>query len=205
MSLRIRKGSSWYEVGPDSLKVRRGNQWVTPTAAYVRVNGEWKPIWASIDPSLVERHNPSITLQNTNDAYITPTSKALVTKLVVKLSARVRGRVFAGWYENEYWQTVTIKWGIDYRVNGGSWVRLKADQFSFGTGSFFLTPKSFNEMVERSYTFTFTPSPDQTYEFRVIHLGESSTPGGYFGSSQRDGTWVRVHSIEIHHDWVGKI
>lgn len=205
MSLQIRKGSYWYEVGPDNLKVRRGNQWVTPTAAYVRVNGEWKPIWASVDPSLVERHNPSRTLQNTNDAYITPTSKALVTKLVVKVTARVRGTVFAGWHGNQYWQTVTVKWGIDYRVNGGSWVRLRTDQYSKGEGSNILFTKSFSGTVERSYTFTFTPSPDQTYEFRVIHLGESSTSGGYFRSTERDGTWVRVDSIEIHHDWVGKI
>src|SRR5690606_22732228 len=102
MSIQIRKGSHWYEVGYDNLKVRRGNQWVTPTTVYVRVNGEWKPVWAAVDPSLVERYNPSITLQNTNDAYITPISRPLVTKLVVKLSARVDGRVYAGWYDNQY-------------------------------------------------------------------------------------------------------
>src|SRR5690606_19950667 len=154
MSLQIRKGSYWYEVGPDNLKVRRGNQWVTPTAAYVRVNGEWKPIWASVDPSLVERHNPRSFLQNTNDAYITPTSKALVTKRVVKLAARVRGTVFAGWHGSQYWQTVTVKWGIDCRVNGGSWVRLRTDQHSDGAGSYILFTRDFSSTVERSYTFT---------------------------------------------------
>lgn len=205
MSLQVRKGSYWYEVGPDNLKVRRLSQWVTPKAAYVRVNGEWKPVWASVDPSLVERHNPSRTLQNNNDVYITPTSKALVTKLVVKLTARVRGRVYAGWIGNQYWQTVTVKWGIDYRVPGWNWVRLKTDQYSKGEGSDILVTKSFYGETERSYTFTFTPSPDQTYEFRVIHLGESSNSGGYFESSERNGTWVRVDSIEIHHDWVGKV
>lgn len=205
MSLQVRKGSYWYEVGPDNLKVRRLSQWVTPKAAYVRVNGEWKPVWASVDPSLVERHNPSRTLQNNNDVYITPISKALVTKLVVKLTARVRGRVYAGWTGNQYWQTVTVKWGIDYRVPGWNWVRLRTDQYSKGEGSDILVTKSFYGETERSYTFTFTPSPDQTYEFRVIHLGESSNSGGYFESSERNGTWVRVDSIEIHHDWVGKV
>lgn len=205
MPLQIRKGSYWYEIGPDNLKVRRLSQWVTPKAAYVRVNGEWKPVWASVDPSLVERHNPSRTLQNNNDVYITPISKALVTKLVVKLTARVRGRVYAGWTGNQYWQTVTVKWGIDYRVPGWNWVRLRTDQYSKGEGSDILFTKSFYGETERSYTFTFTPSPDQTYEFRVIHLGESSNSGGYFESSERDGTWVRVDSIEIHHDWVGKV
>lgn len=205
MSLQIRKGSYWYQVGPDNLKVRRGNQWVTPVAVYVRVNGEWKAVWAPVYPTLIERYNPSITLQNTNDAYITPTSRPLVTKLVVKVAARVQGRVYAGWYGNQYWQTVTVKWGIDYRVNGGSWVRLRTDQYSKGEGSDILFPSPFHGTVERSYTFTFTPSPDETYEFRVIHLGESSTSGGYFEIDQREGTWVRVDSIEIHHDWVGKI
>lgn len=205
MPLQIRKGSYWYEVGPNNLKVRRLSQWVTPKAAYVRVNGEWKPVWASVDPSLVERHNPSRTLQNNNDVYITPVSKALVTKLVVKLTARVRGRVFAGWTGNQYWQTVTVRWGIDYREPGWNWVRLRTDQYSKGEGSDILVTKAFSGETERSYTFTFTPSPDQAYEFRVIHLGESSTSGGYFESSERDGTWVRVDSIEIHHDWVGKV
>jgi len=39
-------------------------------------------------------------------------------------------------------------------------------------------------------------SSSDRYEIRVVHTGESATPGeGYFGSTERDGTWVRVDEV----------
>lgn len=201
MPLAVRRGGSWVPAGPEDVRVYRNGSWSAPLAVYIRQGGAWKVAWAPVDPSLVEVHTPSATLQNSGNAYVTPLSQALATSVFVRVTARVEGYVFAGVYTQEVW----VEWDIEYRVNGGPWSLLRHDRYESRETSSLLFPERWNRSVERSYTINTSPAVDEKIEVRVIHRGEGHNGQGYFGGPERDGTWVRVDRVEIRHAWEGLV
>lgn len=145
-----------------------------------------------------EEYTPNKTLQNSGDEYVSPQSGTYNSKLCIKLTARVEGNVFAG----AYTQTVTVRWKIYYRKNGGNWTEWKTDSFSGSATSTLLFTERFSRSTERSYEIPVNASPDK-YEIKVVHDGEWSSGGGYWGSREKDGTWVRVDEVKFIHKWPG--
>lgn len=147
---------------------------------------------------LAEEFTPLVTLQNYGDSYTAPQSGSYNSKLYVKVTARVQGNTFAGVYT----QYVTIRWKIYYRKNGGSWVLWKTDSYTDGRTSSLFSTRSFASSTTRTYSLN-VPSNQDRYELKVVHDNEWSNGQGYFGTTERNGTWVRVDEVKYYHAWPG--